>query len=121
ERFHSEEARPYGYVKVLSVRGGFLGLWNDNRSGGAGLYMRKVLLDGTLMGSEVRIGEAIVQDSSFTIAMIGGEDERMTLVMRCWDGIYMGEISTSLAGLQRNRRIGSELRDFYRVPGLDSM
>jgi hypothetical protein len=49
---HSQEARPYGVVSVLSLDDKFIVLWNDRRTTAPGIYLRRIALDGTFLGDE---------------------------------------------------------------------
>lgn len=52
EIVHTSQARPFGVVSVVGLDDKFVVLWNDRRIGAPGIYLRRVGMDGALLGNE---------------------------------------------------------------------
>jgi hypothetical protein len=56
-RLTSLDARPTGYVQVVTITNRFLVLWNDRRNGRLSAYMRLLTRDGVPIAGEVRLDD----------------------------------------------------------------
>jgi hypothetical protein len=81
---HVSGARPFGFVRVISLLDCFLVIWNDRRPGAEGTYVKAITLEGRDLSVELRIWRGYVRsDLPNAFYALGADARGATLV---WQG-----------------------------------